>query len=120
MPTKIILLVPFLAVLARDTETGFAAQFFDPSWSIDHRGFLWSAIVIVLFLSGCGLPLPEDVPLTLSGFTTTKLQGDELVFSAFVVTFLVVVVPILAGVERVVHISSLTVLGLPRDGRVVG
>jgi len=40
LPTKIILLVPFLAVLARDTETGFAAQFFDPSWSIDHRGFL--------------------------------------------------------------------------------
>jgi membrane protein DedA with SNARE-associated domain len=89
--------VAFIAAISGDIDTGTVAQFFDPTWNIENRYIIWPAIVAVLFLSGFGLPLPEDVPLTLAGFTTTKLLYDEFVFSAFALTFLVVVVPILSG-----------------------
>jgi membrane protein DedA with SNARE-associated domain len=82
---------------AGDTDTGMIARFFDPAWNVEHRFIIWPAIVLVLFLSGFGFPLPEDVPLTLAGFTTTKLLNDEFVFSSFALTFLIVVVPILSG-----------------------
>jgi membrane protein DedA with SNARE-associated domain len=97
VPTKMFLSVAFVAAMAGDSNTGIVAQFFDPAWNVEHRYIIWPAIVIILFLSGFGVPLPEDVPLTLSGFTTTKLLNDQFVFSAFALTFIIVVVPILSG-----------------------
>ena len=43
---------------------------FDPEWNATHRVKIWAFIVSSLFLSGIGLPLPEDLPLMASGFTT--------------------------------------------------
>jgi membrane protein DedA with SNARE-associated domain len=69
----------------------------DPVWNATHRVTIWLCIVVVLFISGFGVPLPEDVPLTLSGFTTYKQAGDAFVWWHYVVTFATVVVPILLG-----------------------
>lgn len=73
------------------------AAVFDASWNAAHRSQIWAAIVVVLFVSGFGFPLPEDIPLTLSGFTTYKQSGDELVWWRYVMTFGIVVLPVLAG-----------------------
>jgi len=73
------------------------AAAFDASWNARHRVTIWVSILIVLFLSGFGLPFPEDVPLTLSGFTTYKQSGDAFIWWHYVVTFTMVVVPILLG-----------------------
>jgi membrane protein DedA with SNARE-associated domain len=70
---------------------------FDPAWNVEHRVLIGLFIVVVLFVSGVGLPLPEDIPLTLAGFTVIKQAGDVFIFSHYAVTFLVVVVPILGG-----------------------
>ena len=70
---------------------------FDPIWNAQHRAVIYGVIVVVLFLSGMGLPLPEDIPLTVSGFTTFKQGGDTFVWWRYLITFFVVVVPILLG-----------------------
>jgi membrane protein DedA with SNARE-associated domain len=70
---------------------------FDPTWNVEHRLTIWAVIVAVLFLSGVGLPLPEDIPLTLAGFTTIKQAHDSFVLGHYAATFVVVVVPILLG-----------------------
>jgi membrane protein DedA with SNARE-associated domain len=95
-----IILFIFIQVLLvgeAQADTGPIDKFFDPLWNVNNSGVIWSTIVIVLFLSGFGFPLPEDIPLTLAGFTTTKLINDQFVFSSFVFTFVAVVIPILAG-----------------------
>jgi len=76
---------------------GLIATVFDPAWNIAHGRVIWTVIVLVLFLSGLGLPLPEDVPLTLAGFTMFKQSGEAIVPAHFALTFLTVVVPILLG-----------------------
>ena len=73
------------------------ASAFDPAWNVANRFTLWTMIVVVLFLSGIGFPLPEDVPLTLAGFTTYKQANDVFVFSHYVRTFLMGCTPILLG-----------------------
>jgi membrane protein DedA with SNARE-associated domain len=73
------------------------AAVFDPAWNARHRVTIWICIVVILFLSGFGLPLPEDVPLTLSGFTTYKQSGETFIWWRYVITFGIVVVPILLG-----------------------
>ncbi len=75
----------------------FIAAVFDPSWNLAHRTVIWGSILSVLFMSGLGLPLPEDVPLTLAGFTTFKQSGELFVLWHFAVAFGAVVIPILAG-----------------------
>ncbi len=70
---------------------------FDPAWNIANRGVIWSAIVGTLFLAGFGLPIPEDIPLTLAGFTTHKQAGDRIVLADLVLTYILVVIPILLG-----------------------
>ncbi|MBI5508956.1 MAG: DedA family protein [Deltaproteobacteria bacterium] len=72
-------------------------RLFDPAWNTDNRGVIWTTIIVVLFLSGFGLPMPEDIPLTLSGFTTTKQLGNQFVLTSFVLTFAVVSTPIVLG-----------------------
>ena len=73
------------------------AAVFDPSWNLEHRAAIWATIVVVLFLSGVGLPMPEDIPLSLAGFTTFKQAHETVALSSFAVTFLVVATPILLG-----------------------
>jgi membrane protein DedA with SNARE-associated domain len=70
---------------------------FDPGWNADHRTVIYGVIVIVLYLSGLGLPLPEDLPLTATGFTTFKQSGDELIWWRYLLAFVMVVTPILLG-----------------------
>jgi membrane protein DedA with SNARE-associated domain len=70
---------------------------FDPLWNAQHRVTIWLTIAVVLFLSGVGLPLPEDVPLTASGFTTYKQAGDTFIWWRYLITFATVTVPILLG-----------------------
>lgn len=70
---------------------------FDPIWNATHRTTIWTVITVTLFLSGVGLPFPEDVPLAASGFTTYKQAGDEFVLWRYVLTFVIVTIPILAG-----------------------
>jgi membrane protein DedA with SNARE-associated domain len=80
---------------------GFAARLiamaFDPAWNLEHRVVIFAAIMGLLFLSGVGLPLPEDIPLTLAGFTTIKQANDHFVFGHYLTTFVLVVIPILLG-----------------------
>ncbi len=70
---------------------------FNPAWNADHRSAILGVIVVVLFLSGAGLPLPEDLPLSATGFTTFKQSGDMFVWWKFVLAFSMVVAPILLG-----------------------
>jgi membrane protein DedA with SNARE-associated domain len=80
---------------------GFAERFiaiaFEPEWNLEHRLVIFAAIVGLLFVSGVGLPLPEDIPLTLAGFTTIKQANDHFVLGHFLTTFVIVVIPILLG-----------------------
>ncbi|HKQ67758.1 MAG TPA: DedA family protein [Polyangiaceae bacterium] len=80
---------------------GFAGRFiamaFDPTWNLEHRVVIFAAIMGLLFLSGVGLPLPEDIPLTLAGFTTIKQADGHFVLGRFLATFAMVVIPILLG-----------------------
>ena len=73
------------------------ASLFDPAWNHEHGPAIWAIIVGALFASGLGLPLPEDIPLTLSGFTTAIRDEGHFVFAHYLTTFLIVVVPILTG-----------------------
>ena len=86
---------------APDADAGFAARFiaaaFDPAWNVEHRIAIFATIVTLLFLSGIGLPLPEDIPLTIAGFTTIKQAHDEFVLAHYLTTFATVVIPILLG-----------------------
>jgi membrane protein DedA with SNARE-associated domain len=84
-----------------DANAGVVARFiaaaFDPAWNVEHRVAIFATIVTLLFLSGIGLPLPEDIPLTIAGFTTIKQAHDQFVFAHYLTTFATVVVPILLG-----------------------
>ena len=76
---------------------GVISVVFDPAWNLEHGPAIWALVVTVLFLSGVGFPLPEDIPLTLAGFTTFKQANETFVFAHFASTFFIVVIPILAG-----------------------
>jgi membrane protein DedA with SNARE-associated domain len=75
----------------------FIAAAFDPAWNVEHRIAIFATVVILLFLSGVGLPLPEDIPLTIAGFTTIKQAQDQFVPAHYLTTFVTVVIPILLG-----------------------
>ncbi|MBN1962356.1 MAG: DedA family protein [Deltaproteobacteria bacterium] len=70
---------------------------FDANWNVEHRLIIWAVIVVVLFLSGVGLPLPEDIPLTLAGFTAIKQAQDEFILWHYILVFSLVATPILLG-----------------------
>ncbi len=94
--------MPVYVILATAaTQQGWMASLvetaFDPQWNLDHRGLIWVTVLVVLFLSGVGLPLPEDVPLTITGFTTYKQCHDQFIFSQYLASFGMVVTAILAG-----------------------
>jgi membrane protein DedA with SNARE-associated domain len=70
---------------------------FDPAWNVEHAPKIWGLIVTVLFLSGLGFPLPEDIPLSLAGFTTFRADRDVFQPGSFAVAFVIVTIPILLG-----------------------
>ena len=96
-----------------DVAARFIGAAFDPAWNVEHRFVIFGAIALVLFLSGVGLPLPEDIPLTIAGFTTIKQAHDQFVFVHYVTTFVVVVIPILLGDLMAYGLGSRYGLGLP-------
>jgi membrane protein DedA with SNARE-associated domain len=65
-----------------------------------------------LFISGVGVPAPEDIPLTIAGFTTFKQCNDEFVFHSFLLTFIFVVIPILSGDLVAYHMGKRWGFGL--------
>ncbi|MCA8911223.1 MAG: DedA family protein [Planctomycetes bacterium] len=73
------------------------ATLFDPAWNQDNAHVIWPAVLFVLVLTGIGLPTPEDIWLTLAGFSAYKQAGDEFVWYYFVGAFLACSVSILIG-----------------------
>jgi membrane protein DedA with SNARE-associated domain len=73
------------------------ATLFDPQWNQDNATIIWPVICGILLLTGVGLPLPEDIWLTLAGFSAYKQAGDEFVWYYYVAAFVAVTVPILVG-----------------------
>ncbi len=70
----------------------------------DGASMLWALIGLVLFLSGIGLPLPEDIPLILAGFLAFQAgfwgvspDLQAFMFHHFLLAFLYCSTAILAG-----------------------
>lgn len=72
-------------------------KLFDPAWNEANRTTIWPVILCILALTGVGLPTPEDIWLTLAGFTTYKQSGDQFVFWHFVITFFACAIANLIG-----------------------
>jgi len=70
---------------------------FDPAWNVEHRFTIFAVLLLLLLLAGVGLPLPEDIPLTIAGFTVSQQTHGQFVPGYFLGTFALVLVPILAG-----------------------
>lgn len=98
----------------------WVATFFDPDWNQTHRSAIWTTIVMVLFLAGLGFPVPEDVPLTISGFTTFKQSGDRFVWWQYVTTLALVIAPILAGDIVTYSIGRRWGFALPARVKLIG
>jgi hypothetical protein len=56
------------------------ATLFNPAWNQEHAIIIWPVILGVLMLTGVGLPTPEDIWLTLAGFSAYKQGGDEFIW----------------------------------------
>ena len=70
---------------------------FDPAWNVEHRFGIFACLMLLLLLAGVGLPLPEDIPLTLAGFTISLQTQGRLAPGYFLGAFALVVVPIIGG-----------------------
>lgn len=70
---------------------------FDPAWNQENASTIWPVICGILLLTGVGLPLPEDIWLTLAGFSAYKQAGDRFVWYYFVGAFVVTTLAILVG-----------------------
>lgn len=63
------------------------ATLFDPAWNQEHATTIWPVIMLILAMTGIGLPTPEDIWLTLAGFSAYKQAGDEFVWYYFIGAF---------------------------------
>ncbi len=97
VPAVVQVLVTAAETVDRGPVARIVAALFDPAWNVENGATIWTIIIFTLLLSGVGLPLPEDIPLTLAGFTTFKQAGDRVVFWHYVVAFWTVTAPILVG-----------------------
>lgn len=70
---------------------------FDPQWNQDNATTIWPVIMVILFLTGVGLPAPEDIWLTLAGFSAYKQAGDHFVWYYFAGAFVATSFAILVG-----------------------
>lgn len=84
-------MLPLLTVFLAASEKGWFAstkdKLFDPAWNSEHATTIWPLILGVLMITGVGLPTPEDIWLTLAGFTTYKQAGDQFVWYWFLGAF---------------------------------
>jgi membrane protein DedA with SNARE-associated domain len=83
--------------VAPDVAARWLAAAFDPAWNVEHRTTIFAVILLLLLLAGVGLPLPEDIPLTLAGFTVAQQTPGHFSPSHFLIAFSLVVIPILGG-----------------------
>jgi len=88
------------------------AAAFDPQWNLEHQGMIFAIVFCVLFISGVGIPAPEDIPLTIAGFSTFKQCQDQFIFHNFALTFIFVVIPILGGDLVAYHMGKRWGFGL--------
>lgn len=86
-----------VAMDAVSEGAGWLASVFDPTWNQTHAVAIMAVVVVTLFAAGMGFPLPEDVPLTITGFTTTMQANGAFVGWRFVLAFCIVTVPIILG-----------------------
>lgn len=89
----------FLAEAAADPgwlDTVYSTLF-DPRWNQQHAVGIWALILGILVLTGIGLPTPEDIWLTLAGFSTYKQADDTFVWYGFAGAFAACTVAILIG-----------------------
>jgi membrane protein DedA with SNARE-associated domain len=63
------------------------ATLFNPAWNQEHAIIIWPVILGVLMLTGVGLPTPEDIWLTLAGFSAYKQGGDEFIWYYYAIAF---------------------------------
>lgn len=73
------------------------ATMFDPAWNQEHAVAIWAIILGVLIMTGIGLPTPEDIWLTLAGFSAYKQAGDQFVWYYFIAVFFACTVANLIG-----------------------
>lgn len=79
-----------LFILASENSSWFQNALdtlYDPAWNREHAHIIWPLICIVLAATGVGLPTPEDIWLTLAGFSAWKQGGDQFVWYFFVGVF---------------------------------
>jgi membrane protein DedA with SNARE-associated domain len=91
------LLLSLIATLAKEkaAETAegsgwlktLVETLFDAEWNREHANIIWPLIFFTLILTGVGLPTPEDIWLTLAGFSAYKQAGDQFVWYYFVGIF---------------------------------
>ncbi len=60
----------------------------DPAWNSEHAIIIWVVILGILALTGIGLPMPEDIELTLAGFSVYMQSGQKFVWYYFLLAFL--------------------------------
>jgi membrane protein DedA with SNARE-associated domain len=91
------LFLSLIATLAKEKATEVAEgsgflqtlfeTLFDADWNREHAVYIWPLIFVTLVLTGIGLPTPEDIWLTLAGFSAYKQAGDKFVWYYFVGIF---------------------------------
>lgn len=83
--------VPVEALTEIAREAGWLeilfATLFNPAWNQEHATVIWPLIFAVLVLTGIGLPTPEDIWLTLAGFSAYKQGGDSFIWWYYVLAF---------------------------------
>ncbi|MHC4839955.1 MAG: DedA family protein [Planctomycetota bacterium] len=82
-----------LAKAANAAQTGWLEgvvdKLYDPVWNQEHSTTIWVAILCILAATGIGLPTPEDIWLTLAGFSAYMQAGEKFVWYYFVIAFMV-------------------------------
>jgi membrane protein DedA with SNARE-associated domain len=73
------------------------ATLFNPEWNQTHAVAIWALILGILVLTGIGLPAPEDIWLTLAGFSAFKQSGDVFAWYAYALAFAACTTAILIG-----------------------
>ena len=70
-------------------DPGWLDKFFDPAWNNEHSTYIWLMIFGILVMTGLGLPLPEDIWMSLAGFTAFTQGDNQFVLGLFVMGFFV-------------------------------
>lgn len=83
---------------------------------IEHVGYL--GIIIILLLTGCGLPVPEEIPIVIAGVVSS--QGELVPHWAFLACLVGALLGDSAMYAIGYHFGHSLVLKHPRFGKFVG